>query len=399
MPHYEKNNIAMSQGSIEAPAKGIEPIKVHELAAFFLFLNTGLGALYFVKQSGTLSTAIDLGDMFFDLVLVAYAITKVRDFKGVIPLAVIVVVGMLVAANSGSAILLKGALLIFCLKDEDYVVYLKCGQYGFLCTIVVGLVGAALGLGSSEEFRRGGLAFGFGHPNQAALYASLILLMRMTQRYLEGRRFRLDVLTAALAAYLLATGSRTALAVVVAAELLAWAIARSNGMATRVMRKATPWIPLALMAFAVITALFIFDVPFFQALNNFFTGRVWLNNFALSNFDITLLGQKVDLHVEGVHNPFTDNWNVTTTIDCTYISCLIAYGVFGIGIWLVAYFFVIKRAWSIASPGLVSAAIILAFYAFTESQLMGPLICFPFMCLFSSMEVATRVAIEERRGS
>ena len=134
------------------------------------------------------------------------------------------------------------------------------------------------------------------------------------------------------------------------------------------------------------SAYALYQSPFVQWLNDLFSTRIWLNWYALNNFDITLFGQVVDFQITGVHNTLTDNWNVSTTIDCTYVAGLIRFGLVGIALWLFATYQATKRSWERGGVAAACAAFALAACAFTESQLMDPLIFFPILGILPLVE-------------
>ena len=66
------------------------------------------------------------------------------------------------------------------------------------------------------------------------------------------------------------------------------------------------------------------------------------------------------MHVTGVHNTLRNTWNITTTVDCTYVAALLSYGVFGIIFWLMGYVLAFRRAWDDRKASIVAALVIFA---------------------------------------
>lgn len=56
------------------------------------------------------------------------------------------------------------------------------------------------------------------------------------------------------------------------------------------------------------------------------TNRIFLNWYILSKNRITLFGQNVQLHYTGIHNEIINQWNISTTVDGTYIVMLFLLG-------------------------------------------------------------------------
>lgn len=190
------------------------------------------------------------------------------------------------------------------------------------------------------------------------------------------------------AACIIATGSRTALAAAGLALVFSFFLNSMDVFNKRLFRTALLVLPFLLFAFAFLSSFYLFGSSFIQKIDEVLLNRIWLNWFALGNFDISVFGQQVSMHVEGVHNELRDTWNITTTVDCTYVATSISYGLFGIFMWLLSYVLAFRRAWNEHKAAVVSVLAIFALYAFMESQLTDVLINFGLFCTFSNL--ATR---------
>ena len=142
--------------------------------------------------------------------------------------------------------------------------------------------------------------------------------------------------------------------------------------------------PFLLLLFSLVSAYALFDSTVVQKIDYALSNRLWLNWFALDTFDIRAFGQEISLHVTGVHNTLRNTWNITTTVDCTYVAALLSYGVFGIIFWLMGYVLAFRRAWDDRKASIVAALVIFSLYAFTESQLTDVLINFGLFCTFTN---------------
>lgn len=368
--------------------KPLSSMSLYEIAIFFVFLDVGLQGLYIVSSNSTIGSIVGWLGPILDLLLVIITLTKLGDIRHSPLIVILIVLGAAIAYESGSIIVIKSVLLIVCAKGESYLKIVKLAKFALLAVLIIGLCSDVTGFASTEAFRRNGLALGFIHPNQAALTACVILLLDYVEQSMSKNRFSPFPVSLIMLVCIILTGSKTGF-VLAAIPLLLYFVFRGfyNG-SNKVFNRILLFAMFGMLLFSIVSAVFLFEVPMFQSLNSFFTGRLWLNWFALSNFDFTLFGQTSNLSIEGVYNPTTGNWNTTTTIDCSYIVALIRYGAIGLFLWAFAYVVAVKRALDSASPAIAVAAAILALYAFTESQLFTAIQFFPLLCIFSDLECA-----------
>lgn len=373
-------------------------ITLYEAVVFLLALCLGLGKLYFVSSSNVLSAAVSYASTALDALLAIVIISKLGAFSGILAILSIGAVGAVSAYYTSSLLVLKSLLLIAGAQNENILRVFRACAVAYLMTLVLGCLTFILGLGPAVTFRRGGMALGFGHPNQAALLAAVSLMMFAVSGTRLSRDSKLSAKKVALATVLvvciLLTGSRTALmalGVGIFFTIICYT-ASKNGSA-KALRFLTGLAAPALFVFSLVTASTLYSSHFVQWLDNVFVTRIWLNWYALSNFDITLFGQEINFHIAGVHNTLYDAWNVTTTVDCSYVAGLLVYGVVVCFIWIVASCLSSEAAWRSRNFVMVGSSVALAFYAFTESQLMDPLLYFTFLNICVGWKAHTRAAI------
>ncbi len=320
---------------------------------------------------------------------------RLRDVRLLAPLGFLCIAD---ALFSGSILMIKGLLLVICADGEDYGSILAVGWRSVFFALLLGVVFAAVGLGSSESFRRGGYALGFSHPNQAALYATIVILMCYAEWRLFGKGMAAKLIVCSFCfVCVLLTGSKTALGVIALVFFLSYILGR-GGRRGRLFLRILSATPLIVLAFTLITAYGLYEVGLFQGLDEFFTNRIWLNRVALDSFPVLLFGQEGSFNLAGVYNPLRDAWNVTTTIDCTYISCLLSYGVVGMVVWIAGYYVAFRKAWESGSAVIVATLVALALYAFTESQFTNVLLNFGFLCICARLTGQNaRCGIQEAR--
>lgn len=373
-------------------------ISLYEAVVFLLALCLGLGKLYFVSGSNVLSAAVSYASTALDALLAIVIVSKLGATSGILAILSIGVVGAVSAYCTSSLLVLKSLLLIVGAQNENIQRVFRACAVAYLMTLVLGCVTSILGLASAETFRRGGMALGFVHPNQAALLAAVSLMMFAVSGTKLSRDSKLSAkefaLGTVLVVFILLTGSRTALLVLgvgIFFTIISYT-ASKNGSA-KVLRLLTDLVAPALFVFSLVTASTLYSSPFAQWLDNVFSTRIWLNWYALSNFDITLFGQEINLHIAGVHNTLRDVWNITTTVDCTYVAGLLVYGVVVFFIWIVASCLSSEAAWRSRNFVMVGSSVALAYYAFTESQLMDPLLYFTFLNICVGWKAHTGAAI------
>ena len=349
------------------------------IACYFVGALEGLSA---VTSTGAANLLVELFGLACDFLLFVVYLTKVKDLKGAVVFVAVALLGIASVWHSKSFLLIKGLLLIVGAKGEDYPKLLRSGAMAVCSVLIIGVICQVFGVPSSD-FRRGGLSFGFAHPNEAALFAALMLLLIYTSNSIRGVSQKKDWYFWILGLTLIIlTGSRTALAAVILVVCLTHFVKnrfearRNNGVRVTFL-----CVPFALTAFSIISAQLLFESVFFQKLDVILSNRIWLNWFAINTFDISAFGQASSLHVEGVHNELRDTWNITTTVDCTYIAALISYGVVGVSAWLISYALAFERAWNARKAAIVAVLVVFAFYAFSESQLTNVLINFGLLCI------------------
>ena len=354
------------------------------------FLGT-FERLSIVSSVDILNSMVGFLGLLCDFLLFVVYLTKVKSIRGVLVFTIVVLLGIVSAWCSKSFLMIKGLLLIVCAAGEDYPKLLRSGAMAVFAALIIGLICQIIGVPSSE-FRRGGLSLGFGHPNQAALFIVLMLLLLYVSNSIRGVSQKQDWYFWVFGLVLIfATGSRTALVAVTLVAILTPLINRRYRLRQNcAIKAALLCVPFAIFVFTVVSAQCLYDSTFVQNLDTVLSNRIWLNWFALDNFDINAFGQASSLHVQGVHNELRNTWNVTTTVDCTYVAALLSYGIVGLLMWLLSYVLAFRRAWTSRKAAIVAVLAVFAFYAFSESQLTDVLINFGLFCTFANLDAEVK---------
>lgn len=340
--------------------------------------------LAIISSFDEIKALVSLLELFCDFLLFIVYISKVRDLKGAAIFVALVSLCLASAWYSKSFLAIKGLLLVVGATNEDYASILKSESKAIFLVMIVGLCCQILGIPSSA-FRRGGLSLGFSHPNQAALFSVVSILALYVSNDLRGVSQKYDWFYWLFGiGCIFATGSRTALFAVALSVVLSVLIKSTCLFEIKPISVIFGLLPFLLLLFSIVSAYTLFDSALVQKIDYALTNRLWLNWFALDTFDIRAFGQEISLHVTGVHNTLRNTWNITTTVDCTYVAALLSYGVFGILFWLMGYVLAFHRAWDDRKASIVAALVIFSLYAFTESQLTDVLINFGLFCTFSN---------------
>ena len=347
------------------------------LIAACLYFFAAANSLYVVKNIEIIGLIISIAEIVLDISMVALVLATGVTSRQLLIASPLMFVALLIAYKSGSLIFAKAILLIILFSNDRSRQIPNYAPFGIAAAFAFGVASMAFGVDSPEVFRRGGIAFGFDHPNQASLYAAIAIMMSMVLDTHGRKRHGLINLVFIIAIFM--TGSKTALLAVVLTAVLTFLFDHLDIVKCSRVATFVSLLPIGLFVFTVLSAAYIYDYPILKTLNDVFTGRIWLNWFALNSFEITLFGQQVNLNVPAVYNSLTDLGNITTTVDCGYVASLLVYGVSGTLMVLAAMILAIRSSFKRGNSGLCAAAIVLSLYAFTESVVVSPLIYFPML--------------------
>lgn len=122
-----------------------------------------------------------------------------------------------------------------------------------------------------------------------------------------------------------------------------------------------------------------------QAMNRFTTNRIFLNWFILSKNHLTLFGQNVQLSYYILYNDIINQWNITTTVDGTYITMLLLLGLIPTIIFAIGYIALIHKAGVCKNYLIVTIAGLLAIYALMETRFTSIIFNFVFFYLTANI--------------
>lgn len=261
----------------------------------------------------------------------------------------------------------------------------------FAATVLMWL----LGISDSGVGRRGKLAFGYVHPNYVAQVVMILVLLWLVEKGNRERFLRYVLTEAAAVAILFLTGSKTA-GIIIAASPLVVELCRcavyqkkSSKLTKLLLEGSQP----VILLFTWLSAKLLPYSGVLKKLDLIFTNRLFLNYYQFTKYSLKLFGQNVSLHEPGgAYNEIQHFW-AAITCDCTYTLSLVVMGLIPTALFAVGYVLLMRKALRSGDYLVVSAAVLLALYAFCESQMVEVYNNFVYLYLFAM----ARTDLQERR--
>lgn len=270
-------------------------------------------------------------------------------------------------------------LLIVAGKEENYSRLTKIIYKSMLLTFVIAFVCSVFTI-NYREFQYqliDGFKLGFGQKNQAGLYFSFLFFLKKSYKNTK-KSTGYDILYSIVV--FMVTKSKTAVVVILLYPILnvsyEYFISKNNGIVKNITKLI---IPIFFILNLVFAKLFLTS-RIAQFVDQIMTNRVFLNWFILTKNKLTLWGQNIQLNYSGVHNPVRDTWNITTTVDNTYILILLVIGIVPTIMYVIGYWKVIEKAWKEKNIKVVVIAVIIALYGWSEVKMCS--IFFNFVYLY-----------------
>lgn len=345
-----------------------------DILLFLLVLMSELPRIYLFSNMEGFYTAINFIQIpvYFGLLFIItnkkYKIKQLILFTG---LGAVLLVGYL---KSGQAAYFRGLLLILAAKDVPFKRILHTCRMAVTSVFVLALGLWIIGLSDAGVLRRGFVAFGYVHPNIVAQVLMIIILLWITEKGESLKRKHYIVIECFAVLIYLLSGSKTATAVLTIAPVIM--IVTKKLMSRNHYAKLPVFLieisQLLVLGFTYVTAILLPQSSILKALDLFFTNRLFLNYYLLNKNGMKLFGQNVVLadHSGTVYNNIQDIWNVAITCDNSYLLSLLVMGLVPTAIFLFGYVILIKRAVRERNYVIISSALILAVYAFCESQMI-----------------------------
>lgn len=363
-------------------------VPLYQWSLAFLFISEGITKLS-VWQSGTLL------DIVINVVqLLVYALLTIRIIqnppsKMTILFAVmsflVFVGGYLTTRN---AVFVRNLLLVLAAKDISFNSILKYLRWALSLVVLIALLTVAFGMGNMEVQRRGGVALGFVHPNQAALLLTMLLFLWIAEK--RNHFTPDDFIVASLAVLMIyaITKSRTSFVLGILAMIVQVIATFKPTVKTNVPIKiALVLLPIACVLFTVLTAIILPYNNIANKIDTLLNNRVFLNWYAFEHHGVTLFGQIVNLN-EGsgtVYNAIRGIGNSLITVDNSYTLSLVVLGVLPTFVFVAWLTLAEKKIGDTGSILLAFLGAVFCIYGLVEAQMIDVFNNYMMLIIFSSV--------------
>ncbi len=341
---------------------------------FLLVLLSELSKIYFISQSKFILSILSYIEiplyleLFFCIFQKRYKSNQLLIFAFI---SLILLIGYL---KSGMAGFFRGFLLLIASKNIDYIKIIKSIRISMILSLLISLILYGLGISNAGVQRRGYVAFGFEHPNVFAQVVMLILLLWYAEKgkTMKTKQYILFLAVGMIIYFL--SGSRTALIVLAALPiciLFLKPIILENKIYT--FRKILIILSQAIMCtFTYLSAILIEHSSIIIALDGLLVNRIFLNYYALKNWDVKLFGQNTDLRTMGtVYNNIRNiYWSTGSTVDSSYMTSILVMGIIPTIIAGIGFLLVMKRAINEKNIIIISLSIVCSIYGFMETSMI-----------------------------
>ena len=288
-------------------------------------------------------------------------------------------------ASTGYAELLKALMIIVALKNVDYHKLFDVMYRILMFSIVLTVVLYLLGVSDAGVQRRGASSLGYSQANAVGYVLMTLTLLTIVRKDKIFSWNKILLVLANLLGFIIAD-SRSGF------YLACIALLFSNKRIYTFMKR--NWLvqhfltifPMILMLATLLTAVLYQDNAFVQGLDMLFSSRIWMNSYILINKGITLFGQPIEYHgltTEAIYNPVTKSWSHYMTIDNSYMSLIVEFGLLATIVVGVTYFKLMKKLFKSNAISIAFAMTILSLYGMAESAVVNIYVAFPFLLLLN----------------
>lgn len=348
-------------------------ISLYNIILFWTVIMNEITTIYVFSNIPEVDTIINFLQIFSYFLLIYLIIKKKYTLKKLLLFCIIGGLLLIGYINSRQAAFFRGFLLIIAMDNTPYKKILRTCRIATMSIIILSILLWIIGISDSGTGRRGAIAIGFEHPNIAAqmiMLACLLWASEVGKNIKYRDYFNIEVVAALI--YFI-TGSRTSTIVV---ALLPFLFEFNKYILKHRQIGKFPiflmtYSQVLIMSFSYISARFLEKSSFLQILNLIFSSRLFLNYYVLNKYGIKLFGQNVILQdfSGNVYNNIQNLYNWNITCDCSYMVSLIIMGIIPSFIVLIGFIILMKKAIKNENYIVISIAVLLAIYAFTESQM------------------------------
>lgn len=349
-------------------------ISLYNIILILLVVMNEITTIYVFSNIPELDRAINFLQLFLYIGLIYIVIKKKYTLKKLLLFCIIGGLLLIGYISSGQAAFFKGFLLIIAASNVPYKKILRTCRMATMFIVILSILLWLMGISDSGIGRRDAIAIGFVHPNVAAQMIMLVCLLwasEMSEK-IKYRDYFVIELVGVLIFFI--TDSRTSTIVVVLLPFLLEFNKRilKYRQVGKIPAFLLTYSQLLITIFAYVTARFLEDNSFFQSLNLILSSRLFLNYYVLNQYGVKLFGQNVTLqdYSGKIYNNIQNLYNWNITCDCSYMFSLIVMGLIPTIIVLIGFIILMRKAIKNKNYMVISIAVVLAMYAFTESQML-----------------------------
>lgn len=369
-------------------------IRLVDFLIFILVLLSELPRIYTFSQVNAVNVAINLLQIPCYLGIVFLIIRKRYSLKILINYAVILAILFIGYMFSGQAAFFRGGMLILATRDYPYKRIVRTSRYAITSVFTLALFLWITGLSDAGIARRGGIAFGYVHPNIAAQVIMIIILLWLVEKGRNIKKRDYAIFELIVIFVFVVTKSRTATLIVAMAPIIIEItkriyVKKSHRKISVLLLQCSQ---LIMFFFTCITAMKLPDSNLLKILDLALSNRLFLNYYLLNKFPLKLFGQNVNLTESDVYNNIQNIYGAAVTCDCTYTLSLIIMGLIPTVLFCLGYVLIIKKALKNNNYIILATCILLTAYAFCESQMVEIYNYFVYFYIFAKddMEIASR---------
>lgn len=346
-------------------------IGLFELVLFSLIIIEELSKIYIFSNSEIYSLFANYIQLPLYVALLHYILKKSYTNRQLLIFAIIGVLLLYGYIKSGQAAYFRAFLLIIAAKNISFKKIVRICRYAITSTFLFTVLLWICRISDGGIGRRGKLSFGYGHPNITAQTVMIIMLLYLAERGNNAKTKDYILFETIAVAVMLLTGSKTAMIIIaltpITISFFKWYLAKKKLMIGNLIIECSQ---ISIIVFTWLSAKMLPYSYLLKKLDLLLTNRLFLNYYQFNKYSLSLFGKNVSLYETGqVYNEIQNFW-ATITCDCTYTISLIIMGIIPTMLFAIAYIYLAKKAIASKDYIVIAIAVMLAMYAFCESQLV-----------------------------
>ena len=364
-------------------------ISLYEVALALLVFLDRISRLKAWDSESWASTFVDVVQLGIYILLFVLLIKNHYSFEMLFAIGlslILLIAGYFVTRE---AVFIRDLLLLVAAKDISFNKILKSLRYSLSLVMLIAVLSVLFGFADMAVQRRGGLALGFSHPNQAALVLTIILLLWLAEKHKTFKSSDFVFALIATTIIYIVTKSRTPLALAVLVVVVG--IIYKNYPSLKIGKgliKVLIVMPILCLAFTVVTAYLLPMNSIVNRLDLLLSNRIFLNWYAINHHGMRLFGQIVNL-TEGSGTTFNEIrgiWSSLITVDNSYTLALVSLGIIPTFVFVGWSCFSQKQIVVKGDLFLLILGTVFCIYGITEAQMID--VFNNFMLLFAMASVS-----------